>query len=55
MVTIAPGGTFTSSGKGVLDFYVTGAGVVQMNTPGYVNLPISTIPVGNPTPYTPGG
>lgn len=55
VVTIAPGGTFTSSGKGVLDFYVTGAGAVQMNTPGYVNLPISTIPVGDPTPYTPGG
>ncbi len=55
VVTIAPGGTFTSSGKGVLDFYVTGTGAVQLTKPTYITLPISTIPVSDPTPYTPGG
>ncbi|HEU4669266.1 MAG TPA: hypothetical protein VFR91_01040 [Dyella sp.] len=55
VVTIAPGGTFTSSGKGVLDFYVSGTGTVQLTKPTYTTLPISTIPVSDPVPYTPPG
>ena len=54
VVTLTPGGTFTASGKGVLDFYVNGSGGVQLSKPTYSTLPISTIPVSDPTPYTPG-
>ena len=53
-VTVTPGGTRMSSARGVLDFYVSAAGVVQAGKPVISTLPISTMPVnGYPRTYPP--
>jgi hypothetical protein len=51
-IKVSPGGSFKSSPKGVLAFYVTPAGDITDKSPNYVHLPISTMPVdGSPRPY----
>lgn len=50
-VTVSKGGTYTSSAKGVLDFYLDASGNVQQVKPIISTLPISTMPVsGTPSP-----
>ena len=52
-VKVSPGGTYVSSAKGVLNFYVDASGKVELNRPETTSLPISWMPVGSPTPYKP--
>ncbi|MEO8995568.1 MAG: hypothetical protein ABI299_13315 [Rhodanobacter sp.] len=51
-VSISPGGTFISSGNGVLDFYVNANGSVKNGGSPIIRVPVSSIPVdGSPRPY----
>jgi hypothetical protein len=52
-VKVSPGGTYVSSAKGVLNFYVDASGKVELSRPETTSLPISWMPVGTPTPYKP--
>lgn len=53
-ITVSPGGTYVTSGNGVLDFYVNAGGTVQQTVPVISTLPISSLPVtGFPKPYKP--
>ncbi|WP_255436906.1 hypothetical protein [Rhodanobacter sp. PCA2] len=55
-VTVSPGGTYTSSAAGVLDFYVNADGTVQPTPPPtpLAPPPVSDLPVpGFPKPYKP--
>ena len=53
-VSVTPGGTSMSSGRGVLDFHVSAAGAVQLGKPVISTLPVNTLPVnGSPRPYPP--
>lgn len=52
-VQVSPGGTYVSSAKGVLNFYLDGSGKVETVRPETTSLPISWMPVGTPTPYKP--
>lgn len=53
-VSVSPGGTYTTSAKGVLDFYVNAGGTVQETPPAILTVPVSSLPVsGYPQPYHP--
>jgi hypothetical protein len=53
-ITVSPGGTYVSSAKGILDFYVNAGGTVQQIKPIISRLPVSSMPVaGTPSPYKP--
>jgi hypothetical protein len=53
-VSISPGGTYLSSGQGVLDFYVDASGAITKGAGvvGTAGLPVSSLPVkGDPRSY----
>jgi hypothetical protein len=53
-VSVSPGGTYTTSAKGVLNFYVNAGGTVQETAPAIIYTPVSSLPVpGFPKPYQP--
>jgi hypothetical protein len=53
-ITVSSGGTYMSSAKGVLDFYVNAGGTVQQGKPIISTLPISSLPVsGTPRASNP--
>lgn len=52
VISVNPGGSYTSSPEGVLNFFVSAAGVVQRGKPVVSKLPISGMPItGWPAPY----